>query len=118
FNSNGGCTGVGGLYSYLSFKVRGLAGGENFNVDWYSRDPACSFAPVLGSTSLGSWLSVGTAWQEVQIPVATFGGGPRLDRIEFSNFSPGSGGVEIDDIRLEALAFTPTPSASPSPSAT
>lgn len=87
--------------SYLSFRVKGMTGGEKFQ------------AQLRGSTikvRISSYTTVTTDWQEVKIPLADFtgfistgsaGSSPEQDQLCFvfeNSNGPSSGTVYIDEV--------------------
>ena len=96
-------------YTTLNLLVRGAAGGEQFLVglrDAQGYEPRVSVGDLLPG-------GVTTAWQWVQIPLASFNA--KLDRSAittlsfsfFQNYAPTSGRLYIREIRLTGMA-TPT----------
>ena len=108
-------------FPFLSFWVRGAAGGEDFTIQaadesWLAKEDSKPVGPV--SKYLGGTIT--TNWQEVVVPVADFWlDGTMLGGLTFNFTNPGAGAVYVDDITFKlssdaAVPFSKTEAAPPS----
>ncbi|MCK9555366.1 CIA30 family protein [bacterium] len=99
-------------YKYISFRVKGEQGGENFTVQmadasWVQKEDSVPARPLKTYIPEG----VTAEWQEVVIPLSDFTGldTTELGGITFNFTSEGKYKIYIDDIYLKKNKDEPTP---------
>jgi hypothetical protein len=91
----------------LTFKVRGLTGGETFGIGLVDGGAGC-MSSNLHSVPLSKYTTITTAQQTVSIPLSDFGATLGAVRyVMFFGFPSTSGTAFIDDLKLEAAKPAP-----------
>jgi hypothetical protein len=103
------------LYDALVFKIRSKAAWSTrvIGIRWYNGTTALGNLVLFGNGSFGFDSSQITTYQNINIPISTFGAIAGADRVTFQRMTGGGTiGFYIDDIQLMLTNSTP-PSPTP-----